>query len=339
MASASTIPMVRLRELVTFCIGYVSLILIAGVLSACLPVSVAIGAVFLFAGPHNWFELRYVLERLPARAGRLWPFFGVSALGIAGLTIGFALLPWLATDRSTYWLIYSAWQSVFLLWIAELVQLRSKTNPRFDAGWVWPSACLLIGGVWIWPSVLPLTLVYLHPLMAIGLLDRELARSRPEWQFSMRIISAGILVALVLIAWTTWERQLAGTDQITLAFGPTLRTDVLAQHAGAGTLKGVSPYSLVAAHTFLELIHYGVWVVLIPLVGLRSWPWDPQSIPLVRRGPSWSRSIVSVLLVSLSLVVILWASFWIDYETTRRIYFTLAIFHVLAEVPLLLRMV
>jgi hypothetical protein len=39
------------------------------------------------------------------------------------------------------------------------------------------------------------------------------------------------------------------------------------------------------------------------------------------------------------VVVVLWVCFGLDYSTTRDIYFTVAMLHVLAEVPFLLRMV
>jgi hypothetical protein len=38
------------------------------------------------------------------------------------------------------------------------------------------------------------------------------------------------------------------------------------------------------------------------------------------------------------LVVALWLGFSVDYTTTRDIYFTVAITHVLAEAPFLLKM-
>ena len=104
-------------------------------------------------------------------------------------------------------------------------------------------------------------------------------------------------------------------------------------------MPSVSPHFLVAAHTFLEMVHYGVWVVLIPLVGMRSWPWQLKTIPAARRSRSWSRAVAAILLFGLSVVVVLWVCFGIDYETTRRVYFTVAMLHVLAEVPFLLRMV
>ncbi len=104
-------------------------------------------------------------------------------------------------------------------------------------------------------------------------------------------------------------------------------------------MPSVSPYFLVAAHTFLEMVHYGVWVVLIPLVGMRSWPWQLKTIPAARRSRSWSHAVAAILLFGLSVVVVLWVCFGIDYETTRRVYFTVAMLHVLAEVPFFLRMV
>ena len=44
----------------------------------------------------------------------------------------------------------------------------------------------------------------------------------------------------------------------------------ITEHAGAGLLSGVSSHLLVATHTFLEMLHYGVWVLAIPLVGLKT---------------------------------------------------------------------
>ena len=34
------------------------------------PLTLSIVTVFLFAGPHKWFELRYFLMRMPVRLGR-----------------------------------------------------------------------------------------------------------------------------------------------------------------------------------------------------------------------------------------------------------------------------
>src|SRR5438034_2940967 len=77
--------------------AFAGLIVAAASLSAALaswlPLQVSIVTVFLFAGPHNWFELRYFLMRLPARMGRSQNFFAVAFTGIGVLTLGYLALP------------------------------------------------------------------------------------------------------------------------------------------------------------------------------------------------------------------------------------------------------
>jgi len=58
----------------------------AALLAGWAPVRFSIVTVFLFAGPHNWLELRYFLTRLPARWGRLRGFFLLGLSGAVGLT-------------------------------------------------------------------------------------------------------------------------------------------------------------------------------------------------------------------------------------------------------------
>ena len=65
-------------------------------LAGCGPLGFSIVTVFLFAGPHNWIELRYFMARMPGRWGRLRGYFLLSFAGILGLTASFAVLPWLA---------------------------------------------------------------------------------------------------------------------------------------------------------------------------------------------------------------------------------------------------
>src|SRR5439155_17697947 len=65
---------------------------LSAALASWLPLQVSIVTVFLFAGPHNWFELRYFLMRLPARMGRSRNFFAVAFAGIGVLTLGYLAL-------------------------------------------------------------------------------------------------------------------------------------------------------------------------------------------------------------------------------------------------------
>ena len=111
-------------------------------------------------------------------------------------------------------------------------------------------------------------------------------------------------------------------------------TERITQHAGAGLLPGVSSHLLVSTHTFLEMLHYGIWVVAIPLVALR---WDLRAVPLARRSPGWRKVVLGLLGVGVVVVLLLWGCFLANYPVTRDVYFTVAMLHVLSEVPFLLR--
>lgn len=94
---------------------------------------------------------------------------------------------------------------------------------------------------------------------------------------------------------------------------------------------------MLATHVFLESLHYIAWIVAIPLA-TGAVPWRLRRVPLAARSVQWRRLVTLVLAAGLGLVVTLWIAFAIDYELTRQIYFTLAIAHVLVEVPFLIRL-
>jgi len=312
----------------------IGLATLATVLAGWIPVEFSIATVFLFAGPHNWFEARYILGRLPARAGKLFGFFALSFAGIVGLTLSFALLPSYLNSAASildYATGYAIWNTAFILWIATLVQMRGNTNPRFDAGWVWPAAFLIVAGNWLQPYAFSMAVVYLHPCMALVILDRELKKSRPGWRPAYH----GLLLLLPICIAILWFRlhdapPLPGDDTLTSA---------IAMHAGDWFFSGMSNHFLVALHTFLEMVHYGVWVLVIPLIGIRTLPWKLHTIPAARRSANWRRGVALFLLIGLSIVLLLWTCFLLDYGTTRRIYFLAALLHVLAEIPFLLRVI
>src|SRR6187401_1750794 len=65
----------------------------AALLAGWVPIAFSIATVFLFAGPHNWLELRYFLTRLPARWGRSTRFFQLGIAGVVVMTGAYALMP------------------------------------------------------------------------------------------------------------------------------------------------------------------------------------------------------------------------------------------------------
>jgi hypothetical protein len=316
-----------------FVLCALSLAIAAALLAGWAPIQFSIVTVFLFAGPHNFFEARYFLTRLPARWGRLRGFFLLSFSGIIGLTLAYATLQWLnevqVVSDETWQLLYPLWNTVFLLWIAGLTYWRSQQNPRREWGWIWPVALLFIALAWQFPLGWGLLLVYLHPLMAFWLLDREMRRSRPEWRPAFHWCLALLPLFLGVLWW-----KLAATPSLAAS---TELDQRIANHAGAFILQGVSSHLLVATHTFLEMLHYGVWVLAIPLIGLHSLPWQLQKVPMARRSSAWRFAIGAFLVVGLAVTLILWTCFLADYTTTRSVYFTVALAHVLAEVPFLLR--
>jgi hypothetical protein len=306
---------------------------LAALLAGWLPVQVSVVTVFLFAGPHNWLEFRYFLTRMPAHWGRLRSFFLAGLVGALGLSAGFVALivatrrGWLGEEMTLPG--YSALYSLLVLWVALLAHLRSRQHPRRDWGWAWPVAFGLVALAWVAGAPFGVALVYLHPLLALWLLDRELRRSRPEWRGAYLACLACLPLFLGLLWWRLFNAPVPA-PQGELA-------QRIREHAGAGALPGVSAHLLVATHTFLEMLHYGVWVVAIPLVGLRAAPWRLRAVPLAYRSGAWKRGVAVFLAAGLFAVAVLWGCFLFDYATTRGVYFTVAVVHVLAEFPFLLR--
>jgi len=112
----------------------------------------------------------------------------------------------------------------------------------------------------------------------------------------------------------------------------------ITQHSGAELLPQVSSHLLVSVHLFLEMLHYAVWIVALPLIGASVKFWDVKKVPLARHPKGFPKLIAAMLIVAIAIVVALWLGFSTDYATTRDVYFTIAIAHVLAEAPFLLRM-
>jgi hypothetical protein len=306
---------------------------LSALLAGWAPLSFSLVTVFLFAGPHNWLEFRYLLTRMPAWWGRQRLFFSLAIGGVLLLSLGFVALVWAVElgglDESAWMISYALLNSLLVLWIALLAHLRSRLTPRRDWGWVWPVAFLLIALAWLMPPQWGLALVYLHPLMAFWLLDRELRRSRPHWRPALHACLVCVPLFLGLLWW-----KLASTPSLPADDELARR---ITDHAGAALLGGVSSHLLVATHAFLEMLHYGVWVLAMPLLGLRALPWKLERIPLALRSSTWKVGVTVFLGLGGAAVVILWGCFLADYTTTRTVYFTLAVVHVLAEFPFLLR--
>src|SRR6266550_4953009 len=308
---------------------------LSAALASWLPLQLSVVTVFLFAGPHNWFELRYFLMRLPVRFGRSRNFFVTAFAGIGLLTAGYIALPLLynfTSWSSDAWsMVLASWNTLLLLWLGLLIWLRSRNKQRGDWSWAIPAALGLCSLNWLAPELFSLAIVYLHPLVALWFLDRHLRRTRPEW---LRTYHQCLVLVAVLL--TGIVLRLTQTPALPDDNGLFWR---ITQHSGAQLLPGVSSHLLVAGHLCLEMLHYGVWIIALPLIGATSAVWKVSTIPLARRRGGFPKLIAAVLILGLFVVALLWFGFSVNYPAMRDIYFAVAIAHVLAEAPLLLRMI
>ena len=318
-----------------FAVVLIASVLASAALASWLPLQVSIVAVFLFAGPHNWFELRYFLMRLPARFGRSRNFFAVAFAGIGFLTLAYVSLP--ALYYTNIWSgdnwpsAIATWNTLLLFWLGALVLLRGKQRSRRDWSWVPPVVFALCALNWLTPELFSLAIVYLHPLVALWFLDRHLRRTRPEW---LRSYHRCLILLPLLIIGMLW--QLGRTPSLADDNGLAWR---ITQHAGGQLLPNISTHLLVSMHVFLELLHYGVWIIALPLIGATGAVWNLKAIPLASHPRGFPKLIGAVLICSLFVVAILWMGFTVNYAATRDVYFAVAIAHVLAEAPFLLRMI
>ena len=320
--------------------AFVAIIVLCIVASAAfaswLPLQVSIVTLFLFAGPHNWFELRYFLMRLPVRFGRSRNFFLTAFAGLGVLTVSYVSLPFIYNaalwNEEAWYVVIASWNTALLFWLALLVWQRSRQKPRANWKWTIPVALALCSLNWLGPALFSLAIVYVHPLIALWFLDRHIRRTRPAWSRAYRRCLWLLPFVLAAMIWQfSFSTPLADDNGLFWR---------ITQHSGAEVLPQVSSHLLVSVHLFLEMLHYGVWIIALPLIGRIGSArfWEVRTVPVARHPKGFPRIVAGLLIVALVAVGVLWFGFSIDYATTRDIYFTVAIAHVLAEAPFLLRM-
>ena len=317
-----------------FAVGFLAFCVLAAAVIGAFPLQLSIVTIFLFAGVHNFFEFRYFVARMPVRWGKSKTFYtvgigGVLVLTTVYLTIYFTTGNWL-WSLENWQLTISGWNTAFVLWIGFLFFLRGKQKPKTDWTWAFAIAFFVCAFVWIEPQFFSLSLVYLHPFIAMWFLERQIRRTKKAWlkTYHFCLATIPLFVAVLYFAFSNAPNL---SDETNLFWRIT-------QHAGSEILPNVSSHFLVATHVFLETIHYSVWILLIPLIDKRAVPWNLKEIPLVSNKQGFPKLILGVLAISAFMVFALWLGFSIDYTITRDVYFAFAIAHVLAEFPFLVKM-
>jgi hypothetical protein len=316
-----------------FAASFLGFIVLAASLVIWKPIQLSIATVFLFAGPHNWIEFRFFLARMPLRWGKSKRFYSVGLGGLALLAAAYITLYWLGgawyLSESAWTISTALWDTALILWVCTLVHIRGQER-NSNRSWIFAIGFMFCAAVWIAPFGFSLAMVYVHPLIAMWFLDRELKRRRPHWRRAYHGC-LGVLLVLIVAMWARLHAATNLPDSDPLSWRIT-------QHAGAGILTSVSSHLLVATHILLEMVHYSAWLVLIPLVGLGSAPWRTGRIPLASAGKGWTRAVKFVLAMGVLVLLALWISFGVNYSITRDVYFTVAMLHVLAEAPFLIRL-
>lgn len=302
-------------------------------LSCLAPIAFSTLTVFLFAGPHNWVELRYFLSRLPSRLGPLKPFFLSSFTGVIFLGLSYAGLllacRYASLEASSATVFFQFWILAFHSWFCLLVATKNKMAVARKICFLTLAAASILLSLQF-PLHFGLALVYLHPALALVILDRELKRSAPGKLASYRKML--FLVPLILVAICA-----------TLCSSPSLPEQgelarQIERQAGSFLFPNLSTHLLVSAHTFLEMLHYAVWILAIPIFSkaISKGKWQTGSMPVTKNSKPLRLTVAALFAVSTVLTLALWAAFFNDCAATRELYFTVAVFHILAEIPFLL---
>lgn len=286
-----------------------------GLLIAKAPLAVATISVGFLAAPHNWMEIRYIIGRLPGKLGKLRTYFWTSIIGIGLLGLSSFSLPFFFSD-----IAYSVWNTLLVLWVTRLAQLRSQEHPRRSWPWLEPLALLVLALIWAYPMIFTLALVLGHPIMAILILGRELhAFRRPELATYRIFVIAVAIGAMGLLA--------------------SLFLDASTSAGEIGSFMRVSADTplFIAIHAYLELVHYMIWIGILPWLASATGRGSLKMMPALRKSALRLWGARLLLMGGACLAVLFWWGFHTNYYLAYSLYFQIAIFHVLVEFPFVLR--
>lgn len=317
------------------------IVLICGIAVVCIgllfagqfPLSMSIGILFAFAGLHNLFELRYFLARLPVRPGGLKNYFSLAVLGtfFLGITysgisvIDFGFSAQMYRAVLVFWnLCFTAWIFTMLVMVFRRREIKSSRWPILALAIVFLLSAYLAASL---PVHFIILLINGHNLVGLFILQAEIRRLRPDLLVVYRLILGAVFLGLIVLGCALYS-------SMDLPIDSHFNEDIIAG-AGGFLFGGISSHMLVSTLVYLQFLHYVVWLLAMPLLTLSGDKWQFRRIPVANLGISGL--IKTTFLVGILATVMLWLGFCVDFTLTRKIYFALAIFHVLAEFPFLFR--
>ncbi len=175
-----------------------------------------------------------MLSRMPAKWGALRPYFLLGIGGTILLTSIFAAMPYAADLLNWQYADYLT-RDCSLEYAGGQLDRRAralcavaKSPPRL--GVAVPIGAIVVALNWLRPASVEPGSRYLHPLMALWFLDRELAHHPLAWRKVYRASLAMLPLCLIGLWWLLGSTpDLPGDDPLSAA---------IARHAGAEIIGG-----------------------------------------------------------------------------------------------------
>lgn len=310
---------------------WILLVVLAGTLAGCTPLWFSVTIALIFGAPHNWVELRYFISRLPSNFGPCRAFFitaftGALTIATTQAFVMFAIhkLP-LSLEQAKGILLI--WNECIILWTLALFFTRYQKIDR-SAFILGPTVALAttLANI-LSPSMFTAAIAYAHPIIGICIMEREIRRTRKSWlkPFHKCLLAVPLAVGLLYLT-----LQGVASDKI---YSETLVK--VSGNTAYHLLPEISPAVLLAGYAFLQMIHYGLWIFIMPLV-TKSWRrWKTENLPIARDRKQLRPFINLALFVGVLAIVGFWTGFYFNRSTTMEIYVTISALHIVAELPLL----
>jgi hypothetical protein len=316
-----------------FAIALVLLVFVFAVLAAYTPIWSTLITVCAFGGPHNYAEYRYFLSRLPSRFGPLRAFFitafaGAIILFLLQIVLTQLFLRNAASNPGARPALF-CWNELLILWMFALSILRYRSTDNT------PKSLLVANSLYVAlataanllsAAAFSISLTYLHPLLGLWILERELKRTRKSWVAAYRWCLLSIPFAAVAILCALNNSHNANPS-------PELVGALNGNALGAQLFPNASTMSLLALFGFLQMVHYGVWLIAMPIAN-RSWKrWRIERLPIIAKKPFLRPFILVACGLGVLAILFFWCGYVLDYDDVNEIYITITTLHVMAEVP------
>lgn len=278
-------------------------------------------ALMAFGVLHNALELRYVGGRFPALLQ------GPYLVLLAGLVTGIVVTRLVGSIGGSSWSMRTEIiLSYALLAAAVLVGCRARVRAR------WPVVALAVLGLAVvaslrWPDHHVVVITHLHnliPLAFLWELSRPMARAARATFRTAQVGWVFVVPAVILSG----------------AFDGMIRRGA-SDVPGVGGIGRVAPFTslpdawdttmgrrFLAVFAFLQLMHFVVWVVVIPRYTPNATATFEQRVPGLRGRRFWA-----VTLAACAAFAVL---FLADYAEGRTAYAALASYHAYLELPILI---